>query len=430
MKHKKISLKLIMCILLVGTTAAYIISAYFSSISFANDKFPSELPEFQMSIGDVEKRLNKLISYSIGNSNEETPQAQVPVLSASRAIVSDMSTDRILFEKNAYSKAPMASTTKIMTFIIAVENCEDIYETVTVSRMAAYTEGSTMHLAEGETITLHDLLYGLMLNSGNDAAVAIAEHIGGTIEDFCLMMNDRAAGIGALNTNFKTPHGLDREGHYTTAYDLALIAKEAYKHPLFRKIIATSSITLNGHNLKNTNPLLGRYSEVIGGKTGYTGGAGRCIVFFIESDNLDAVAVLLNSPTSNDRVSDSKKLINYSTQNFNTYTLFERGTKVDCFSVSKGRSNNIYGIIDKKINITLAKWEKNSFSLNYTRHSNNLTAPVVYSDILGSISIFLGKDESSAVKINIDVTAESSVIRKTYTDHLSDMIKSLPYVFG
>ena len=430
MKHKKISLKLVMCILLVGTTAAYIISAYFSSISFANDKFPSELPELQMSIGDVEKRLNKLISYSIGNSNEDAPQAQSPVLSASRGIVADMSTDRILFEKNAYSKAPMASTTKIMTFIIAVENYEDIYETVTVSRMAAYTEGSTMHLAEGETITLHDLLYGLMLNSGNDAAVAIAEHIGGSIEDFCLMMNDRAAGLGALNTNFKTPHGLDREGHYTTAYDLALIAKEAYKQPLFRKIIATSSITLSGHNLKNTNPLLGRYSEVTGGKTGYTGGAGRCIVFYIESDNLNAVAVLLNSPTSNDRVSDSKKLINYSTQNFTTYTLFERGTKVDYFSVSKGRANDVYGIIDKKINLTLAKWEKSSFSIKYSRNTNKLTAPVVYSDILGNISISWGKDENSAVKIDINVTAESSVTRKTYTDHLGDMIKSLPYVFG
>ena len=419
-----------MCILLVGITVAYIISAYFSSISLANDKFPSELPEHQMNVEDVERRLNKLISYSLGISSEEAPQAQNPIISASRAIVSDISTDRILFEKNAYSKAPMASTTKIMTFIIAVENCEDIYETVTVSRIAAYTEGSTMHLAEGETITLHDLLYGLMLNSGNDAAVAIAEHIGGTIEDFCLMMNDRATKLGALNTNFKTPHGLDREGHYTTAYDLALIAKEAYKQPLFRKIIATSSITLNGHNLKNTNPLLGRYGEVTGGKTGYTGGAGRCIVFYIESNNLNAVAVLLNSPTSNDRVSDSKKLINYSTKNFTTYTLFERGTRVDCFSVSKGRSNNVYGIIDKKINITLAKWEKTSFSLNYTRGTNRLTAPVVYSDILGNISIFLGKDKSSAVEINIDVTAESSVIRKTYTDHLGDMIKSLPYVFG
>lgn len=417
---KKISIKLIFCLLLTGITISYIISAY---TSMAKEKHSVDLPELQLSEKDVTTRLNKLITYSIGNKNQDNTPISPPELSAAKSIVTDINAGRILYEKNAYSKAPMASTTKIMTFIVSVENCEDIYETVTVSQAAAYTEGSTMHLAEGETITVHDLLYGLMLNSGNDAAVALAEHIGGSVEDFCNMMNDRASEIGASNTQFKTPHGLDRENHYTTAYDLALIAKEAYKQPLFRKIIATSSIYLNGHNLKNTNPLLGKYSEVTGGKTGYTSGAGRCIVFFIETDGIQAVVVLLNCPSSNNRISDGRKLIKYISQNFRTFKVFERGMRIDYFSVEKGRSDDVYGIIDKDIYITLANWEKADITASYHRETNQLTAPVKYSDKLGSIYINWGSE------MIVDVTAEHSVVRKTYTDHLGDMIKSLPYVF-
>lgn len=427
-KTKILNIKVILSVLLVGITAAYIISAYLSTISMAKEKYSVEIKAPEISSKNAEKRLEKLITYSIGNKNQNAEIAATPEITAKAGIVFDMSSERILFDKNISSKVPMASTTKIMTFIIATENCEDLYETVTVSRQAAYTEGSTMHLAEGETITLHDLLYGLLLNSGNDAAVAIAEHIGGSIEEFCNMMNDKASGIGATNTNFKTPHGLDVEGHYTTAYDLALISKEAYKQPLFRKIISTSTIYLNGHNLKNTNPLLGRYDQVTGGKTGYTGGAGRCIVFYIETGSIQAVAVLLNCPTSAERVNDSNKLIKYTSQNFNTYTLLSRGTRIDSFPVEKGRAKEVYGIVDDNICITLAKWEETNFDITYQRNSEKLTSPVKYSDILGKICIKWKCGTNAPFEVSIDVTAENSVLRKTYTDHLGDMIKTLPYV--
>lgn len=429
-KTKIVNVKIIVSVLLIGVTVIYIVSAYLSTISMAKEKYSIDVPKPEISKQNSEKRLEKLISYSIGNKNQTSEIVAPPEITAKAGIISEMSSDRILYEKNISSKVPMASTTKIMTFIIAIENCEDLYETVTVSRQAAYTEGSTMHLAEGETITVHDLLYGLLLNSGNDAAVAIAEHVGGSIDEFCNMMNDRAVSIGATNTNFKTPHGLDVDGHYTTAYDLALIAKEAYKQPLFRKIISTSSIYLSGHNLKNTNPLLGRYDEVTGGKTGYTGGAGRCIVFFIEYNSLQAVAVLLNCPTSAERVNDSNKLIKYTSQNFNTYTLLERGTRIDYFPIEKGREKEIYGIVDDNICITLATWEETHFTVSYKRNFEKLTAPVKYSDILGKICINWGTHENKTFDININVTAEHSVLRKTYTDHLGDMIKSLPYVLN
>ncbi len=379
--------------------------------------------------------MERLIASNLGFPPGNASGDALPELSATRSIVLDNATDRVLYAKNSYSKAPMASTTKIMTFLVAIENCEDIYETVTVSRVAAYTAGSTMHLAEGETISLHDLLYGLLLNSGNDAAVAIAEHIGGSIEDFALMMNDRAARIGALNTSFKTPHGLDREGHYTTAYDLALIAKEAYKQPFFREIISTPTITLNGHYLKNTNPFLGKYSCVTGGKTGFTNGAGRCLVYFIETENIQAIAVLLGCPTSNDRVRDGVNLMDYVTDNFKTYTIVKRGTLVDNFAVEKGRRLSVNAVIDSDVSVTLKKSECAEIHTTYTRTASAgtsdegfplLHAPVGSMDTLGVLWIKCG----SSYTLNVSVTAESSVLRKTYTDHLGDMIGTLPYVFG
>lgn len=433
--EKKIKLAAYIAVIII--VSIYIVSAYITTVTGAKEKFTGENTVTKTTEADVENRMENLIVSNLGmrENQESTIDAAAPELSAARSIVLDNSTDRILYAKNSYSKAPMASTTKIMTFIVAVENCEDLYETVTVSRAAAYTEGSTMHLAEGETISLHDLLYGLLLNSGNDAAVAIAEHIGGTVEDFCIMMNDRASKIGAANTNFKSPHGLDRDGHYTTAYDLALIAKEAYQQPLFRQIISTSTITLNGHYLKNTNPLLGKYADVAGGKTGYTGGAGRCIVYFIDTDDVQAVAVLLGCPSSNDRVKDGVRLLRYITENFKTYTLIKRGTLVDNFAVEKGRSLSVNAIVDSDVSVTLKKSECADIHASYTRAGTMglsdegfplVQAPVGYSDILGVLWIKCG----AACTFSIDITAESSVLRKTYTDHLGDMINTLPYVFG
>lgn len=433
--RKKIKIAAYIAVILI--VSIYIVSAYITTVTGAKEKFTGDNPGTPVTEADVETRVENLIASNIGarGNNAAAEEAPAPAIAASRSIVLDNSTDRILYSKNSYSKAPMASTTKIMTFLIAVENCEDLYETVTVSRVAAYTEGSSMHLAEGETISLHDLLYGLLLNSGNDAAVAIAEHIGGTVEDFCNMMNDRAAGLGATNTNFKSPHGLDLEGHYTTAYDLALIAKEAYKQPLFREIISTATITLNGHYLKNTNPLLGKYADVAGGKTGYTGGAGRCIVYFIDTDDIQAIVVLLGCPSSNDRVRDGVALLRYITDQFKTYTLLKRGTLIDQFAVEKGRRLSVNAIVDSDVRVTLKKSECADIHTSYTRAGMTersaaeaplVLAPVGYTDILGELWVKCG----TTCTFRIEVTAENSVLRKTYTDHLGDMIGTLPYVFG
>ncbi len=222
-------------------------------------------------------------------------------VSAQYACVIDAQTGTVLYEKNGYKTHSMASTTKIMTALLALENAKPD-EVVTVSKNAAGTEGSSMYLANGETLTMQDLLYGLMLQSGNDAAIAIAEHVGGSVENFAKMMTNRAHSIGAKNTAFKNPNGLDAEGHYTTAYDLALITKEALRNPDFAEIVATKKKTLpkdedsNARSFANHNKLLSLYPGCIGVKTGFTKKTGRCLVSAATQNHTTLICVTLNAP--------------------------------------------------------------------------------------------------------------------------------------
>jgi len=194
-------------------------------------------------------------------------------ISAKSAVLIDANSGKVLYEHNSYEKLPMASTTKIMTGLLACESGK-LNESVKTSAFASGTEGSSLWLKIGEMQTLENLTYGLMLKSGNDAAVAIAEYLGGSVNAFTLLMNKRAKEIGAVNTNFENPHGLDSENHYTTAYDLALIAREAMKNEKFSEIVSTKtySIPMQGEKwdraLKNHNKLLWNYEGCNGVKTG------------------------------------------------------------------------------------------------------------------------------------------------------------------
>ena len=221
--------------------------------------------------------------------------------SAKAACVMEMHTGRVLFEASSRERLPMASTTKVMTALLAIER-GDLPAPVTCSQNAYGVSGTSIYLAQGETLTLEEMLLGLMLASGNDAAVAISEHIGGTTAQFVAMMNARAREIGAVNTHFANPHGLPDENHYTTAYDLALIAREAMGNATFRELVATerASIPWAGRDydrqLRNKNRLLGSYPGATGVKTGYTSRAGRCLVFGASRDGMELVGVVLGCP--------------------------------------------------------------------------------------------------------------------------------------
>jgi len=218
--------------------------------------------------------------------------------SAQAACIMEMETGRVLFEHNMHAKLPMASTTKVMTAMLALE-LGDPASQVVCSENAFGVSGTSIYLAKGESLALSDMLLGLMLASGNDAAVAISEHIGGTTDAFVAMMNARAKVIGAVNTNFANPHGLPDDSHYTTAYDLALIAREAMGNEAFRTLVSTSqaSIPWEGRTydrqLRNKNRLLTTYSGATGIKTGYTSKAGRCLVFGAARDGMELVGVVL-----------------------------------------------------------------------------------------------------------------------------------------
>lgn len=219
--------------------------------------------------------------------------------SARAACVLEMETGRVLFEHNMHERLPMASTTKVMTALLAIENGKP-GDKVTCSANAFGVPGTSIYLAEGETLTLEEMLLGLMLSSGNDAAVAIAEHIGGSVDGFVRMMNARARELGASSTRFVNPNGLPADGHYTTARDLAVIARAAMGNDSFRRLVSTQRATIPwegrtyGRVLRNKNRLLSDYPGATGVKTGYTSKAGRCLVFGAQRDGMEIVGVVLN----------------------------------------------------------------------------------------------------------------------------------------
>ena len=225
-------------------------------------------------------------------------------ISAAAAIAYEPVTGTVLYEKNADKRMLVASTTKIMTALIVLENCA-LEEPVTVTMQDAAVEGSSMYLKPGEYYTVEDVLYGLLLASGNDAAAALAEHTAGSIEGFAALMNDKCAELGLQNTHFVNPHGLDDEEHYSSARDLALITAAAMENETFRTIFSTEAHVVNGVCYTNHNKLLDMDERCTGGKTGYTEHAGRILVSTAESEGMSLICVTVSAP---DDWNDHQKL--------------------------------------------------------------------------------------------------------------------------
>jgi len=368
---------------LIGFILLLEIIVFSTTAAYAGEEEYEDLPLeiFEMEVfesGDV---------LPSSSGKEITEQIEVPVINAAAGIVMDMKTGRILFEKNAYRKMPIASTTKIMTAILAIEmgNLDDI---VTVSKRASSIGGSVINLRAGEEIKLKDLLYGLMLRSGNDAALAIAEHIGGSVENFVEMMNYKAKLLGARNTNFVTPHGLDREGHYSTAYDLAVITRYALQNPLFSQIVGTKNIIAGSRNLYNTNEMLDLYPGADGVKTGYTGQAGRCLVTSATRDGQRYISVVLNCPTRAQRAQSSKKILDYAFNNYKPYTLLKSGEKIAQIAVIKGIEDivGVEAVNDISIPLRADEYEKIEKKVIIPEY---LEAPVYAGVTVGEVQFFL-----------------------------------------
>jgi D-alanyl-D-alanine carboxypeptidase (penicillin-binding protein 5/6) len=325
-----------------------------------------------------------ILPYGNGFCKEPYPPLNI---STNYAVVMDADSGRILYEKNASKIVPMASTTKIMTCILAIENCS-LDEIVTVSKAASSIHGSTIGLRYGEKLTMEEMLYGLMLRSGNDCAVAIAEHISGSVEAFSNLMNAKAFSIGAFNTHFSSPHGLDSNDHFTTSRDLALITRYAFKYDTFSKIVSTKTITFDHGKYKrsfsNTNRLLWSIPDADGVKTGYTGKAGRCLVSSASRNSSRFICVLLNSQN---RWEDSKKLLNYALNNYTEKIEIDPEKLKSKIEVINGQKQKIEVGFKEKISIPLTQSEKESLSMRLMVPSS-VTAPVYEGEQLGSLLLY------------------------------------------
>ncbi len=341
---------------------------------------------------------------------------KVPVINAAAGIVIDMDSGRIMYEKNANSRKAIASTTKIMTAIVALENgnLEDI---VTVSKRASSVKGSTINLKEGEKIKLKELMFGMMLNSGNDSAIAVAEHVGGTLENFIYMMNKKAKDLGLENTSFKTPHGLDVDGHYSTAYELAQISRYALKNPKFSEICCKKTAIITGRSLYNTNEMLGMYKGVDGVKTGYTGQAGRCLVCSATRDNFKVISVILGSPTRNARAEGSRMILDYAFNNYKQYTLLKKDENLKHITVVKGKKQFVSVKPDKEIKYPLKSEEIENLKTEILI-PDYLKAPVLKGTNVGSISFSINGKVIGKANLN----AEFEVQHKSFFDYMKEII--------
>ena len=258
----------------------------------------------------------------------------------------------VIYGKKENERCKMASTTKIMTSIIVIENTKDLNTKTKVSAKAAGTGGSRLGLHENDEITIKDLLYGLMLCSGNDAAVALAEHISGSVKEFANLMNKKAEELNLQGTHFVTPHGLDADEHYTTAHELAKIADYALNIKEIEQIVRTKTYTVNINGnpktLNNTNELLGYLEGVYGVKTGFTNGANRCLVTSIKRGEMDIICVVLGADTKKDRTKDSIELIEYAFANYQMIDLkymiedeFDTLVNKSKFYIEKGIDNDL-----------------------------------------------------------------------------------------
>jgi serine-type D-Ala-D-Ala carboxypeptidase (penicillin-binding protein 5/6) len=308
-------------------------------------------------------------------------------VNARAAVAIDSKSRVVLYEKNAHMLIPMASTTKIMTALVALKY-GDLDKRFVISSNAAAIRGSTVGYKKGDIIALKELIYGLMLRSGNDAAIAIAEGIGGSVEGFVRIMNEYANQIGLCSTNFESPHGLDSENHYCTAYDLALITIKAREDKLFNEIVSTKDIDKKDSDFSrsyhNINKILWLLPESSGVKTGFTGKAGKCLVSSVDVKNNDVVIVVLNSP---ERWKETKKINDYINKNYEYKQFFSKGEAVEEFNIN--HSKKILKLTTEK-EIILPINKNSSYEVKIIKPIENIKLPIVKGTKLGSINIYEG----------------------------------------
>lgn len=357
--------------------------------------------------------------------------SELPKTNSRRYIVYDRISKSMIIGKNEDVKSAMASTTKIMTTIVILEKA-DLNEKVTVSAKAGGTGGSRLGLKRGDKASVRDLLYGLMLRSGNDAAVALAEHVGGSVKGFAKLMNEKAIELGLTNTHFVTPHGLDDANHYTTALELAKLTDYAMDNETFAKIVGTKSTTIYINNqsrqINNTNELLGVLNGVVGVKTGFTNNAGRCLVTETKRNNMDIITIVLGADTKKDRTKDSVNLIEYTFSKYKMYNLEEqiieefnkwKNINEKRILIIKGKTSNpklALGAIEKAT-IPICDNDKIEYSINAL---TEVEAPVEQWNVMGTLTVKLNGE----ILENIDIVNVNEVQKRDWKDYFKIVLNT------
>lgn len=347
-------------------------------------------------------------------------QSYLTSSSAKAMCVLEQSSNRVLYGKNIDQKLPMASTTKIFTALTVLENCNNLEEKVQVDDRAVGIEGTSIYLRKGEVLTVKELLLGMMLPSGNDSATALAYHIGGDIPTFCEMMEQTAKSAGAKNSKFKNPHGLDENGHYTTAYDLAIVSAKALENPVFYEISTTKSAVISGNNevkcryLKNKNKLLRSYEGCIGVKTGFTDNAGRCFVSSAKQNNMTVVCSVLNCT---DMFEECARLMTKAFSNFELCELVDDYNILPEIDVEKGRENSVKLFSREGFCYPLTKDEKLKINFVYDL-PKTLVAPVEKEQVVGTLKVYLDDREI----FEDDILTREQVKKDSIFEYVRDVL--------
>lgn len=325
----------------------------------------------------------------------ESLQTQTPSLeiSAKSAILVDFDTGRILYEKNSHEKLSPASITKIMTMILICEAIEKgrikLSDRVVASQNASSLGGSQVYLKENEEMTVEELLKSIAIASANDACVALAEHIAGSVQEFVYMMNKKAKELGMLDTNFVNPYGLDAENHYTSAYDVAIMSRELLKHKIIRKYLTTwvDTIREGKFGLTNTNKLVRFYRGCTGVKTGSTDKAKFCVSASALRNGLHLIAVIMGAPDSKTRFNEATKLLDWGFANFSMYSPYSKGYCFGKVKIKNGIEKEVEAILSTDVKLLVKKGDESTVESKVAL-PQQISAPVKPGQKIGKLELW------------------------------------------
>lgn len=347
---------------------------------------------------------------------------------ATSAILMDAVSGQILYEKEAHKELPPASVTKIMTLLVAADAVASekvkLSDTVTASENASKLGGSQIYLEPGETFTLEQMLIAIAVGSANDGCVAVAEHINGTHEAFVEEMNNKAQALGLKNTHFVNAYGLPAEGHYTSAYDLAVISREALNYPLVRKLTSIKEYDLRDGKFKlwNTNKLLWWYPGADGFKTGWTNEAKYCLASTVERNGLRLIAVVMGVPQVRGHFAESMKIYNYGFAKYEFKQFAPVAEKLGVLKVNKGIEDEVIALTEKPLGATVEKGKDKNLWVE-TKLNPNISAPVEKGQKLGEVRLY----RNDQLQASVNLIADHPIAKAGLVEQMSRTLKS---VFG